>query len=347
MIRVLIIDDSAVTREIFSIELSKDPELTVVGTAIDPYIARDKIIALNPDVITLDVEMPRMDGITFLKKLMHYKPIPVIIVSSHTSAGSQIAMEAISAGAVDVVCKPGTSYSLGDIVVELTDKIKAAASVNMPRWISSTKEFSMVDKPSPSIKHLANNKIIAIGASTGGTQAITSVLSSLPENTPGIVIVQHMPEHFTTSFAQRLNDTCLLEVSEAKDGDIVTPGRVFVAPGNKHMLIRKFGTQYHIEVKIGPLIRRHRPSVDALFNSVAITAGPEAIGVIMTGMGDDGAMGLLEMKKNGAITIAQDESSCIVFGMPKEAIRHGAADYVLSLEEIPEAILKIAQKVIS
>ena len=346
MIRVLIVDDSAIVREIFSAELSKDPELEVVGTAIDPYIARDKIVKLKPDVITLDIEMPRMDGITFLRKLMRYQPLPVIIVSSLTPKGGQVAMEAMDAGAVEVICKPGVSYTVGDMSIELIDKIKVAAAIDIKRYISQkieTDELSLNKSTDrlPMIK--TTNKVVAIGASTGGTQALQKVLSSLPLNAPGTVIVQHMPEHFTRSFAQRLNDFCAIEVKEAQNGDSVIPGKAFIAPGNKHMLLRRSGTMYYVMVKTGPLVRRHRPSVEILFNSVAESAGQNSVGVIMTGMGDDGANGLLKMKENGATTIAQNESSCVVFGMPKEAIRRGSVDHVVHLDRIPEAILKYAQ----
>ncbi len=344
MIRVLVVDDSAVVREVFTAELSKDPELEVVGTAIDPYIARDKIVKLKPDVITLDVEMPRMDGITFLRKLMRYHPLPIIIVSSLTPKGGQIAMDAMNAGAVEVMCKPGTSYTVGDMSVELIDKIKAAASVNMARWASSAASVSAKKPVVRSAILRTSNKVIAIGASTGGTHALLNVLSSLPADAPGTVVVQHMPEHFTTSFAQRLNDLCGMEVREAASGDSVSSGKVLIAPGNKHMLLRRSGVRYYVEVKTGPLVRRHRPSVEVLFSSTAQYAGPNAIGVIMTGMGDDGATGMWKMKQAGATNIAQDEASCVVFGMPKEAIRHGGVDHVVHLDKIPDAILKAVQE---
>lgn len=342
MIKVLVVDDSAVVREILSKELSKDPEIEVVGTAIDPYIARDKILKLKPDVLTLDIEMPRMDGITFLRKLMRYHPMPVIVVSSLTPKGGQLAMEALNAGAVEVLCKPGAAYTVGDMAVELIDKIKSAAAVDMRRWtpmINSSDE--PVQRLSGNIK--TTNKVVAIGASTGGTQALQRVLSALPRTAPGIVIVQHMPEHFTTSFANRLNELCAIEVKEAEDGDSVIPGRALIAPGNRHMLLRRSGAKYYVEVKNGPLVSRHRPSVEVLFNSTAQAAGQNAIGVIMTGMGSDGADGMLRMKESGAITIAQDEESCVVFGMPKEAIKRGAVDYIVPLDKIPEMILKCAE----
>jgi two-component system chemotaxis response regulator CheB len=342
MIRILVVDDSAVVREIFTNELSRDPDLEVVGTAIDPYIARDKIVKLKPDVLTLDVEMPRMDGITFLRKLMRYYPLPVIIVSSLTPKGGEMALEAMNAGAVEVMCKPGASYTVGDMSVELIDKIKAAAAVNMRRWMSSKAD---AEKAAPRLSTIrTTNKVVAIGASTGGTQALQKVLSILPANAPGTIVVQHMPEHFTSSFAQRLNELCAMEVKEAEDGDSVIPGKVLIAPGNKHMLLRRSGARYYVEVKGGPLVCRQRPSVEVLFNSVARTAGSNAVGVIMTGMGADGADGMLEMKQSGAATIAQDESSCVVFGMPKEAIQRGGVDSVVHLDRIPETILKCAQQ---
>ncbi len=342
MIRVLIVDDSAVVREIFTKEFARDPELEVVGTAIDPYIARDKIVQLNPDVITLDVEMPRMDGITFLRKLMRYHPLPVIIVSSLTQEGGQMAMEAMNAGAVEVMCKPGGSYSVGDMSIGLIDKIKAAASVNMQRWISANKKAS---EASPQLSMIrTSNKVVAIGASTGGTQALLKVLSSFPADAPGILVVQHMPEHFTAAFAQRLDGLCTVTVKEAVNGDSVVSGKALIAPGNKHMLLRRSGARYHVEVKNGPLVRRHRPSVEVLFNSVSLAAGPNAVGVIMTGMGADGADGMLKMKQTGASTIAQDEVSCVVFGMPKEAIQRGGVDHVVPLDRITESILRLAQQ---
>ena len=286
--------------------------------------------------------MPRMDGITFLRKLMRYYPIPVIIVSSLTPKGGEMALEAMNAGAVEVMCKPGASYTVGDMSVELIDKIKAAAAVNMRRWMSSKSD---AEKQAPRLSTIrTTNKVVAIGASTGGTQALQKVLSILPANAPGTVVVQHMPEHFTSSFAQRLNELCAMEVKEAENGDSVIPGKVLIAPGNKHMLLRRSGARYYVEVKGGPLVCRQRPSVEVLFNSVARTAGSNAVGVIMTGMGADGADGMLQMKQDGAATIAQDESSCVVFGMPKEAIQRGGVDSVVHLDRIPETILKCAQQ---
>lgn len=337
--RVLIVDDSAVVRQIFARELARDPEIEVVGTAADPFIARDLIVNLKPDVITLDIEMPRMDGITFLRKLMHYYPLPIIIVSSLTSRGGELALEAMQAGAVDVMCKPGSSYTVGDMSVELIDKIKAAARVKVSSQVRPAQP--------PSVGRLSmtktTHKVVAIGASTGGTQALQRVLMAMPANAPGIIIVQHMPEHFTRSFADRLNQLCAIEVKEACDGDTVVPGRALIAPGNFHMLLRRSGASYYVQIKSGPLVCRHRPSVDVLFRSVAKFAGRNAVGVIMTGMGGDGSSGLKEMHDNGAGTIAQDEASCVVFGMPKEAIKRGAADFITPLDLIPQKILDLAQ----
>ena len=338
-IKVLIVDDSAVVRQIFQKELARDPQIEVVGTAPDPYIARDKIVKLKPDVITLDIEMPRMDGITFLKKLMRYFPLPVIVVSSLTHKGGELALEAIESGAVEVMSKPGAAYTVGDMSVELIDKIKAAAKVK----VNKQSVFSS-KAPTPGEKlamTCTTNKVVAIGASTGGTQALQRLLSALPGNAPGTIVVQHMPEHFTRAFADRLNEVCEVEVKEAEDGDKVIPGKVLIAPGNYHMLLRRSGAMYYVQVKSGPLVSRHRPSVDVLFKSVARYAGKNAIGVILTGMGGDGAEGLLEMKKNGASTIAQNEASCVVFGMPKVAIELGAVDKIVGLNKISGQILQM------
>lgn len=340
-IKVLIVDDSAVVRQIFNKELSRDHQIEVVGTAPDPYIARDKIVKLKPDVITLDIEMPRMDGITFLKKLMRYYPLPVIVVSSLTSKGGELALEAIETGAVEVMSKPGASYTVGDMSVELIDKIKAVAKVKVKKQnITSANTYAPVERLAMT---RTTNKVVAIGASTGGTQALQRLLSALPGNAPGMIIVQHMPEHFTRAFADRLNQVCEVEVKEAQDGDKVIPGRVLIAPGNYHMLLKRSGAMYYVQVKSGPLVSRHRPSVNVLFKSVARYAGKNAIGVILTGMGGDGAEGLLEMKKNGASTIAQDEASCVVFGMPKVAIELGAVDKIVELNKIPGQIVKMTE----
>jgi len=341
MIRVLIVDDSAVVRQILSRELAKDPEIEVVGTAPDPYIARDKIVKLKPDVITLDVEMPRMDGITFLDKLMHYYPIPTIIVSSLTPKGGELAMEALEAGAVEVLCKPGGSYSVGQMARDLAEKIKIAAQVRFTRLPAALKAKTPAE--TRSALTLTTNKVLAVGASTGGTVALREVLSRLPANTPGTLIVQHMPERFTASFAQHLNERCPMEVKEAEDGDSVIPGRALVAPGNRHLLLRRSGARYYCQLADGEPVCSHKPSVEVMFNSVAQYAGRNAIGVIMTGMGADGAHGLLEMRRANAHTIAQDEQSCVVFGMPKEAIKQGAAEFVLPLNQISQKIIELCQ----
>ncbi len=336
-VRVLIVDDSAVVRELLQRNLSRDPEIEVVGTAPDPYVARDKIVALRPDVISLDVEMPRMDGITFLRKLMTYYPIPVVILSSLTPKGGVLAVEALEAGAFDVMSKTRSAETDEDIYTELIGKLKAAARAKpAARVDASPVRLSM---------YRAANKVVAVGASTGGTVALMGLLSAMPVNAPGFVIVQHMPKHFTRAFANRLNQMCEIEVKEAETGDVVAPGRALIAPGDLHTLLRRTGSSsYIVEVKNGPLVTRHRPSVNMLFKSASKYAGKHAIGVIMTGMGNDGAEGLKEMKENGAYTIAQDESSCVVFGMPKEAIALGCVDSVLPLDHIPSKILEVAQR---
>ncbi len=338
-IRVLVVDDSALVRKIFTQELSRDPNIEVVGAASDPYIARDKIVALKPDVLTLDVEMPRMDGITFLRKLMRHAPLPVIVVSSLTPKGGELAMEALDAGAVDVMCKPGAAYTVGDMSVQLIDKIKAAARVRISK---RTEALHAPPLRQQTAMTRTTNKVVAIGASTGGTEALAQVLRRMPINAPGIVIVQHMPEHFTRSFAERLHQQCALEVMEARDNESVIPGRAIIAPGNFHMLLRRSGARYYVEVKSGPLVSRHRPSVDVLFKSVAQHAGKNAVGVIMTGMGRDGAEGMAAMHAAGAKNIAQDENTSVVFGMPKEAIAAGGVDHVVPLDRIPELMLHLA-----
>ena len=344
-VKVLVVDDSAVVRQILTREFSKDKDIEVVGTAPDPYVARDKIVQLKPDVVTLDVEMPRMDGVTFLRKLMKHHPIPVIIVSSLTAAGSELAMEALQYGAIDVMCKPGTAYSVGDMSEILIQKIKAAAMVDMKKRAEMIRERAATSTEPP--RRLAmtktTNKIIAIGASTGGTEAIKDVLVSFPAGAPGTVIVQHMPEYFTKSFAERLNSTCEINVKEAENGDRVIPGRALLAPGNKHMVLKRSGAQYLVELKDGPLVFHQRPAVEVLFNSVAQYAGANAVGMILTGMGKDGAKGLLAMKEAGAYTIVQDEASSVVWGMPGEAFKLGAATVVLPLKKIAAEAIKKAE----
>lgn len=339
-IKVLIVDDSAIVRKIFNDELSRYPDLEVVGTAPDPYVARDKIVHLRPDVVTLDIEMPRMDGLTFLKKLMHYYPLPVIIVSSLTPQGSRMAVEAMELGAVEVLAKPGGSYSVGEMGGQLVNKIRAAARVQVT---SRNSAAAPVVPSSPLVLALpkTTQQIVVLGASTGGTEAIKEILVRLPANFPGLAVVQHMPPKFTTAFAERLNSLCAMEVKEATDGDSLITGRVLIAPGNYHMVLRRSGTRYYVQVKEGPMVHHQRPSVEVLFNSTARAAGPNAIGVILTGMGADGARGLLAMKQSGARTIAQDEASCVVFGMPKEAIKVGAVDKILPLNRISEELVRL------
>ncbi len=336
---MLVVDDSAIVRKVFSEELSKYPDIEVVGTAPDPYVARDKIVMLKPDVITLDIEMPRMDGLTFLRKLMKHYPVPIIVVSSLTRKGGKLTLEALDIGAVDVIAKPGAAYSVGDMSAQLAEKIRGAARAKVAK---RTEDDNDAAKQQP-LKALAqtSNKVIAIGASTGGTEALKAVLVQMPANSPGIVIVQHMPANFTAAFAERLNGLCQITVKEAKDNDSVSTGTALLAPGNYHMLLRRSGARYHVEVKTGPMVHHQRPAVDVLFKSTAQYAGANAIGVILTGMGADGAAGLLDMKNMGAGTIAQDEKTCIVFGMPKEAIKLGAADKILPLDKIASEIIRM------
>lgn len=335
MIKVLVVDDSAVVRRVFRRELSRDPDIEVVGTARDPFDARDQILATKPDVLTLDIEMPRMDGLTFLRKLMHYQPIPVVIVSSLTSKGSEVALQAVDAGAVDVLSKPSASYSIGDVAVALCDKIRAAARANLKRHRAPRRKIPMAGLPP---RARTAEHVLAMGASTGGTVALEQILSALPADSPGIVITQHMPEQFTLSFAARLNRQCKMQVKEAENGDKLRAGVALVAPGNHHMLLHRGTGGYVVAVKQGPLVNRHRPSVDVLFHSVARTAGEAATGVLLTGMGRDGAKGLLAMKQAGAHTIAQDEETCVVYGMPRAAMEMDAAGAIVALHEIPAAI---------
>jgi two-component system, chemotaxis family, protein-glutamate methylesterase/glutaminase len=340
MIRVLIVDDSAVVRQTLERELAKDPLITVVGTAPDPYVARDLIVQLKPDVITLDIEMPRMDGITFLKKLMQHHPIPVVIVSSLARRGSEIALEALQVGAVDVLCKPGEAYSVGDMSVELRHKIKAAARIKVDMLRPSAVHPARVNQALSA----TTNKLVLIGASTGGTLAVEAIIPQWPVNAPGTVIVQHMPAGFTKAFAERLDTLCTVTVREARDGDSVTPGLVLIAPGNKHTVLKRSGARYYVEVKDGPLVGHHRPSVDVLFMSGAEYAGGNAVGVMLTGMGSDGAKGMVQMRQAGSYTIAQDEATCAVYGMPRAAVEAGGVTVVLPLQEIPSAVMKAAQR---
>ncbi len=339
MIKVLIVDDSAMVRQVFARELAKEPDIEVVGTAPDPYVARDKIVALRPDVITLDIEMPRMDGLTFLRKLMKHFPMPVIIVSSLTRKGGKVALEAVESGAVEVLAKPGEAYSVGDMGQQLAEKIRAAALIDVAERARKIDLSKFTGKRLAALSE-TTNKVIAVGSSTGGTEALKAFLTRLPANAPGIVMVQHMPANFTHAFAERLNELCQIEVKEAEDGDVVRPGRALLAPGNFHMVMRRSGARYLVNVKTGPMIHYQRPAVDPLFRSVARYVGANAIGVILTGMGSDGAKGMREMKDAGAVTFAQDEASCVVYGMPKEAVKTGAVDQVVPLNKMTEKVLQ-------
>ncbi len=339
MIKVLVVDDSALVRKLLRSELSRYDDISVVGTAVDPYEAREKIIALSPDVITLDIEMPRMDGLSFLVKLMKHYPIPVIIVSSLTPANSDAAIRALSLGAVDVIAKPGSAATVPDVSRQLSQSIRAASRARVSKRIETATSTTASLRPPPALAGLSMmHKVIALGASTGGTQALEAVLKALPANMPGIVVCQHMPARFTTSFARRLNAACDLEIREASDGDAVLPGVVLLAPGDLHMMLTLSGAQYEVRVKDGPRVHHQRPAVDVLFSSVAKYAGRNAIGAIFTGMGSDGAKGLLRMRDAGAHTIAQNEETCVVFGMPREAIKLGAAAEVLPLGDIALAL---------
>ncbi|MFL5765029.1 MAG: chemotaxis response regulator protein-glutamate methylesterase [Bacteroidia bacterium] len=338
--RVLIVDDSAVIRRTLTAILDTDPGLEVIGTASDPYVAASMIASEIPDVITLDIEMPRMDGLTFLRKIMSQHPIPIVIISSLTAKGTETAILAMEYGAVAVLKKPGFNSDLrGEMSGTIIDVVKGAASAVIRR--RSASEFlsaGAVQKINRHSMAQTTDKVIAVGASTGGTEAILQLLRNLPVDTCGVVVVQHMPEVFTRSFADRLNQVCGITVKEASQGDSVIRGQALIAPGNKHMELRRSGARYYVELNDAPLYNRHRPSVDVLFKSVAKYAGKNAVGVIMTGMGADGAAGLLEMKEAGAYTIAQDEQSCVVFGMPKEAIKLGAANAVLPLGAIAKHV---------
>jgi two-component system, chemotaxis family, protein-glutamate methylesterase/glutaminase len=343
-IRVLIIDDSAIVRKLLTDALSEETDIEVVGTAPDPFVARDKILSLNPDVLTLDIEMPRMDGVTFLKKLMHYHPLPVIVISSLGISSSEKALEALEAGAIDVLAKPGGPQSVGELRLSLATKIRAARVARL-RVLASA---AVVKTPSPTRTPLGRpyppSAVIAVGASTGGTEAIQEIMVGLPENCPAILVVQHIPAVFSRSFANRLNELCAIRVREAEDGDHLEPGLALIAPGNFHMLLKGAPGCYRVEVKDGPMVCFQRPAVDVLFHSVAQTAGRNATGAILTGMGSDGTQGMIAMKRAGARTIAQDEQSCVVFGMPKEAIRHGAVDRILPLSGIQNALLAEARR---
>jgi two-component system chemotaxis response regulator CheB len=346
MIKVLVVDDSAVVRRVLSQELSTCADIDVVATAVDPFVARDKIVKLKPDVVTLDLELPRMGGLAFLARLMKYHPLPVIVVSGLTPEGGEMAVRALELGAVDVVAKPGSGESVAQIASRLVEKIRVAAKARpraaatpvSPSGERPAQAAEPERRPRVAIAH-PGRRVVAIGASTGGTEAIKQVLMALPDNAPGVVIVQHMPRGFTASFADRLDQLCLIRVQEARDGDGVEPGLALVAPGGRHMVLRRRGPRYSVVVKDGPPVHHQRPSVDVLFHSVARQAGADAVGVLLTGMGRDGAQGLRAMHEAGATTFAQDEASCVVFGMPREAVKLDAADAVVPLDEIPHCML--------
>lgn len=342
--RVLIVDDSALIRQLLTEVLSADPAIEVVGSAPDPYVAWEKIKQLSPDLITLDVEMPRMDGLSFLQRLMQLRPMPVLMVSSLTEAGCATTLRALELGAVDFVTKPKLDVRSGTVELadELHAKIKAAARAHVQRPVRRTANSAPALTATAMLR--STEVVLALGASTGGTEALREVLAALPANSPGIVVVQHMPEHFTTSFAERLDSLCRVRVREAADGDRVLPGHVLLAPGNWQMELTRSGATYKVRVQQTPPVNRHRPSVDVLFDSCARFAGSNAVGALLTGMGADGARGLLAMRRAGAATLAQDEATSVVFGMPKEAIQLGAAEEIVPLPSIAEALLRLASR---
>jgi two-component system chemotaxis response regulator CheB len=349
-IRVLVVDDSAVVRRTLSEILSSDPAIEVIATASDPFVAADRIREQVPDVITLDIEMPGMDGLTFLQKIMSQHPIPVIICSSLAEEGAPSTLKALEYGAVEIIAKPrlGSQRFFEEAAVSICDAVKAAAGARLraytaPRLVEPKLTADAILPRATGAMLETTEKVVVIGASTGGTEALRCLLEALPADAPGIVIVQHMPEVFTRAFANRLDSLCRISVKEAETNDTVLRGRALIAPGNHHTLLKRSGARYYVEIKEGPLVSRHRPSVDVLFRSAARYAGRNAVAVIMTGMGDDGARGMLEMKEAGAATIAQDEASCVVFGMPNEAIKRGAVDVVLPLRSMGESILTYAR----
>jgi two-component system, chemotaxis family, protein-glutamate methylesterase/glutaminase len=348
-IKVLIVDDSAVVRQTLNEIISSDPRMEVIGTASDPFMAADRLNQRIPDVITLDVEMPRMDGITFLQKIMSQHPIPVVICSSLTEKNSETTLKALEYGAVEIITKPrmGTKQFLEESKIRICDAVKAASLARVRpiaqrpfKPVPKLSADAVIAKPTSKAMVQTTEKVVVIGASTGGTEALRIFLEDLPHDAPGMVIVQHMPENFTKAFAQRLDGLCRVSVKEAEDGDSVVRGRALIAPGNRHTLLKRSGARYYVEVKDGPLVSRHRPSVDVLFRSAARYAGKNTVGVIMTGMGDDGAKGMLEMKQGGATTFAQDEKTSVVFGMPQEAIKLGGVDKVIALEAIAGNVLR-------
>jgi two-component system chemotaxis response regulator CheB len=337
-IRVLVIDDSAIVRKILSETLAAEADIEVVGTAPDPIVALEKIKRLKPDVLTLDIEMPRMDGLTFLKQIMQTQPMPVILISSLAQSSADIALEALRYGAVDVLAKPSGPYSVGELRTTLSSRIRAAARAKLRKAAETVRPEKPVSAP------VDQTRLIAIGASTGGTEAIAQVLSHLPAEVPPILITQHIPPMFSRSFAQRLDKLCRMEVREAVDGDLPRPGLALVAPGGFHMVLERAAGNYRIKIKDGPLVCYQRPSVDVLFTSVAMAAGAKAVGAILTGMGNDGSQGMKRMKDKGCHNIAQDEATCVVFGMPREAIRAGAVDQTLPLDRIAQALLTACEQ---
>lgn len=335
-VRVLVVDDSTVVRKMISDALSKDPEIEVVGTAPDPYVARDKILELRPDVLTLDVDMPRMDGITFLRILQKHHPMPVVVVSSLTQAGSHAALSALEAGAVDVLAKPTSAYSIGDLAEQLAIRVKGAASARH-RALEP-----VIEQPPPAAltTRFSPRSVILLGASTGGTEALKAVMSRLPDGLPGICVVQHIPAYFSKAFANRLNELCAFEVREAVDGDELRPGLALVAPGDFHLLLKWQVDRYCVVLRQGPPINHSRPSVDVLFNSAVECAGRHAVAAVLTGMGRDGAIGMKRLRDLGATTLAQNEETCVVYGMPRAAIEMGAAGHVLPLERIADGLVR-------
>ncbi len=336
IIKVLIVDDSAIVRKILSEAVDSQPDMEVVGTAPDPYVAREKILALKPDVLTLDIEMPRMDGLTFLKRLMHFHPLPTIVISSLTQSSTSAALDALRSGAVDVLAKPSGPFSVGDLRDSLATRIRAAAAARPAISSSQQAALRQPEKIPPMSFH--SSAVLAIGASTGGTVALQDILLRIPADMPGTVIAQHIPAGFSLAFAQRLNSLCAMEVREAVHGDILHRGLALVAPGDFHLMLRHTPAGYKVELQQGPPVCFQRPSVDVMFASVAQAAGARAVGVLLTGMGSDGAKGMLALKRAGATTLAQDEASCVVYGMPREAVRLGAVDTVASLTQMPACI---------
>ena len=355
-IRVLIVDDSALIRKLLTEILSSDKDIEVVGAAPDPYIAREKIKVLTPDVLTLDVEMPRMDGITFLKNLMRLRPMPVVMVSTLTEQGAEVTLQALELGAIDFVSKPkvDVSHSIKDYACEVIEKVKMAAAVSpgkLERRFASAQIKTVAVQAADQSSRLSRNNVgflkttesvVAIGSSTGGTEAVKEVLMALPASCPGIVVAQHIPVSFSGSFAKRLNACCALRVAEARDGDQILPGHAFIAPGDKHLVVERTGARYICRLRDSPEVNRHKPSVEVLFKSVAKSVGPNAMGIMLTGMGADGAKGMLEMKESGAFNVAQDEKTSVVWGMPGSAVKLGAVDKVIPLEKIADEIVSFS-----